>query len=687
MRPYQVWLIQDLIEKNKRVFKIPVYQRNYDWGDVQCIKLFEDIMAAFHNDRKHFTGSIVYIKGEHNYSGLDEVMLIDGQQRITTIFILLKAIYEKAIDLNETRIVDELKDYLFNRNCAEEYKLKLKPVKEDDKQFQALMQNDFEKLSADSNIYKNYKLFIKLINSELSAGLLLRDIMEGLKRLEAIEIVLDKSQGDDPQTIFESINSTGLDLSLADLVRNYVLMSDENQETLYEKYWLRLEQTLSTENLADFIITFLNFKMSESVTQNNAYIKFKQLYTDKKYTNETMLSDLLHYSKYQALFIGKSNKYSQRINEYMLDFRLLDQSTIYIFLYSIFDDFENHVLDENALCDILEFFRAYCIRRIICEVPSNSLRGLFKTLYRRLFSEDTEHMYEKIYSFFVGLRSKDKIPEDLEFKQKLISGNLYNKKKVCKYLLASIENKNSKEVIDIQDLTIEHVLPQKENASSWVKALGEKYKEIYNTFLHTLGNLTITGYNGELGTRSFDEKKEIIRTYSKANRLNSDILNQSKWDDVSIKNRARNLAERIMEMFRYKVPAVVFKGLSNDEKLTFDDMDIAVGKKPVSVSVCGEIREVSSFAEMLTTCVLLLSDLDIKIMARLANTNFKIKYADRTYITNDENLLRRPKEIGNTGIYYETNLSAKNILQFIKELLDRYGLDREDFYFTIEKEK
>lgn len=687
MKPYQVWLVQDLIEKNKRVFKIPVYQRNYDWKDVQCSKLFEDIIIAYQYDRKHFTGSIVYIKGERNYSGLDEVMVIDGQQRITTIFILLKAIYEKAIELNEIRIQEELKDYLFNRNCEEEFKLKLKPIKEDDKHFRALMQNDYENIGVDTNIYKNYKLFVKLINRELGKGLLLGDILNGLKHLEAIEIVLDKALGDDPQTIFESINSTGLDLSLADLVRNFVLMSDERQEYLYENYWLKLEQSLSTERLADFIITFLNFKMSENVTQTNAYIKFKQLYADNKYSNESMLSDLLHYAKYQALFIGRKNSYSHKINELMCDFRLLDQSTIYIFLYSIFDDFENQVIDENSLCDILDFFRAYCIRRIICEVPSNSLRGLFKTLYKRLFADSKEQIYEKLYSFFIGLRSKDKIPDELEFKQKLLLGNLYNKKKACKYILSSIENKQSKELLNMEDLTIEHILPQKVDVPVWVNEIGENYKEVYNTYLHTLGNLTITGYNGELGTKSFKEKKDIIVKYSKANKLNEDILNQMKWTESSIKNRAKNLADYVMNIFKFKVPSVIYNGFVSDDKMTFDDIDTITGKKPTSISICGEIKRVSSFVEMLVVSVNLLADLDIGLMTKLANSNFKIKFADRNYITNDEESLRKAKEIGDTGIFYETNLSAKNILQFIKELLDCYGLDREDFYFTIEKEE
>lgn len=685
MTPDKAWFLGDTLEKNKRLFKIPVYQRNYDWTDVQCKRLFDDIMNAFHTDKKHFTGSIVYIKGDRDSSRLNEVMVIDGQQRITTLFILLKAVYDKAVELREERLIDELKDYLFNRNCEEEFKLKLKPIKTDNIQFVALMSGDRESMSKDSNIYKNYNLFIKLINEEIKKGNLLRDIVSGMKKLEIIELVLDKTQGDDPQSIFESINSTGLDLSLADLVRNYILMSDENQEYLYENFWQKLEQRLQTDNLAEFIITFLNFKLTESVTQSNAYLKFRQLFEDNGYTNETMLEELMHYSKYHALFIGRHNDYSDKINKMMLGFRLLDQSTIYIFLYSIFDDFENGIIDEDTLYKILYFFRTYCLRRIICEVPSNSLRGLFKTLYRRLFADNQEKMYEKLYSFFFGLRSKDSVPEDLEFKSKLALGNLYNKKKACKYLLGSIENENNREVVDISTMTIEHIMPQKENAANWVAEIGsQNYKRVYDTYLHTLGNLTITGYNTELGTKSFSEKKEIIRSYSHATKLNADILSQAKWNEDSIKNRARNLSDKVLSIFYYPEPLERIEGLIDDEKFTFDDMDLATGKKPASVSIGGEIIEVNGWAEMLIATMKLLGDLDIKLMSKLAENNFKIRQAERSYITYDETKLRRSRELGDTGIFFEINLSAKNILQFIKELLECYGLDKDDFYFTMQ---
>lgn len=274
MQPYKVWLFSDLIEKNKRVFKVPVYQRNYDWGNIQCEKLFQDIMKANEYDHKHFTGTIVYINGIDG-SVLNEVLIIDGQQRLTTVYILLKALYDAAKGIS-VRIETEIEEVMFNRNCDEKYKLKLKPVKTDHEQLRLLIQDKIDEMDRNSNIYKNYICFKNLIDKTLKSGLEVNDILNGIKKLEMVELVLDKSQGDEPQKIFESINSTGLELSLADKIRNYLLMDDTNQDELYENYWSVIEKNVGYRNLGDFAINFLNSQISKSVNNNNAYRLFKE---------------------------------------------------------------------------------------------------------------------------------------------------------------------------------------------------------------------------------------------------------------------------------------------------------------------------------------------------------------------------------------------------------------------------
>lgn len=685
MRPYQAWIIGDTIEKNKRIFKIPVYQRNYDWNNVQCEKLYEDIIEAFKAQKKHFTGTIVYITGEHHSSSLSEDLIIDGQQRVTTIMILLKAMLDIAIE-NDNSLESELNDLLFNRHCEEEFKLKLKPVKADDIQFQALMQHNKDAFDKNSNIIRNYNLFVKLIKSSIQDGILLSDILEGAKKLEIVEIVLDRSLGDDPQVIFESINSTGLNLSLADKIRNFVLMDDLNQDELFNKYWLPLEEKIGNKYLADYFTTYLNFKLSDRISEDNAYNQFTKNFNASNITHENVLIDLNRYAQYYAAFIGEKNNYSVAINKYLSDFRAIDQSTLFPFMFNVFDDFENNIIDENILIKVLSFFRSYSVRRSICEYASNSLRGLYKTLYSRLFKDKSsyENYYATIYSFFAKTNTKYKIIDDDEFFNSLIHKKLYTKKKICKYLLSSIENENSHEQINIENMSIEHILPQKENALVWKTALGEKYAETYTNYLHTLGNLTITGYNSELGTKSFLEKKKIIAELSKAKVLNKSILEVETWDENSIISRAKSLASLALKIFAFeKVEIVEVKNISEDEVIyTLEDYNNMTGTTPLSYSFYGENVSINSYTNMLSSMISKLYDLDHSVFEDLAKQKYKATTSSRIFISMDKSDLRRSKEIENSGIYYECNLNAPSTLQFIKRLIEKHNLDTDEFEFV-----
>ena len=281
MKANRMWLFSDVLEKNKRVFKVPVYQRNYDWSNIQCEKLFQDIIKANEKDCQHFMGTVVYIDDVNGGSGLNEVLIIDGQQRITTMYILLKALYDASKGIS-THIESEIEEVMFNRHCDEKYKVKLKPVKSDNEQLMHLIRDRVDKMDRNSNVYKNYITFKNLIDGVLQDGLELNDVLNGIKKLEIVEIILDKLQGDEPQKIFESINSTGLELSLADLIRNYLLMDDVKQDELYEEYWLEIEKNVGYRNLGDFVINFLNSQISKSVNGKNAYRLFKEHCEEKK---------------------------------------------------------------------------------------------------------------------------------------------------------------------------------------------------------------------------------------------------------------------------------------------------------------------------------------------------------------------------------------------------------------------
>lgn len=353
MKANRMWLFSDVLEKNKRMFKVPVYQRNYDWNHIQCEKLYQDIMAASEKNVQHFTGTVVYIDDVNGGSGLNEVLIIDGQQRITTMYILLKALYDASKGVS-VRIESKIEEVMFNRHCDEIYKVKLKPVKTDNEQLKYLIKDKIEQMDRNSNVYKNYVIFKNLIDDSIGKGFELNDILDGIKKLEVVEIILDKLQGDDPQKIFESINSTGLELSLADLIRNYLLMDDENQEELYEDYWLEIEKNVGYRNLGDFVINFLNSQITGSVNSKNAYRLFKEHCKNNNLTHKDVLIDLKRTSKYYGAFIGEVKCYSDEVTKFLNAFNTVKQTTILPFLFRVFDDYEDNSIDESTLCQLLD---------------------------------------------------------------------------------------------------------------------------------------------------------------------------------------------------------------------------------------------------------------------------------------------------------------------------------------------
>ena len=677
MQPYKVWLFSDLIEKNKRVFKVPVYQRNYDWTNIQCEKLFQDIMDANERDHKHFTGTIVYIVGL-NGSTLNEVLIIDGQQRLTTMYILLKALYDAAKDVS-VRIETEIEEVMFNRNCDEKYKLKLKPVKSDNEQLLLLIKDKSDDMDRNSNIYKNYITFKKLIEDTITTGYELNDILNGIKKLEMVEIVLDKSQGDEPQKIFESINSTGLELSLADLIRNYLLMDDANQDELYENYWSVIEKNVGYRNLGDFVINFLNSQISKSVNSKNAYRLFKEHCEENNLTHEDVLKNLKRTSKYYGAFIGENHYYSKDVIDYLRAFYTIKQTTILPFLFRVFNDYEDKNIDEVTLCKVLDYLLTYLVRITACEINKN-LSKFMKSMYDRVIDGNYDNYYEKFVVFLNDLKANDRMPTDKEFEEALIHKPLY-KKPICKFVLSVIEN-STKEHIDVSNLTIEHILPQKENAAVWKKEVGDDYGRIYEIYLHTIGNLTITGHNSELGTKSFNEKKNIIRENSKANILNKEVLASENWNESSILNRAKVLSNILIDEFSYEE---IHSDVYEENELSFgvnSGIDFS-NTKPDGFSFVGEYTKVSSWTDLLTKFITIAYDLDGETLSDLAANDYSILNADRTYISNDERKFRKAKQIDNSGIFFETNLSSNNVISFVKDLLARMNLDEDDFSFSL----
>lgn len=696
MKIYKGSFTNDFIDKNLRQYSIPVYQRNYEWSSEQCEKIFEDILQAHKLNQFHFTGSVVYsllCRGENK---IDSYIIIDGQQRLTTIYIFIKALidtaeneYVKEVLSSKLFNVDKFKQY----NIDESSKLKLKPIKSDNMQLLYLMNNQLDKIEKSSGIYKNYDLFCRLIEKALEedSSLTIERIYDGVERLSCAIIELDQEENGQEQEIFERINSTGIPLNLADKIRNFVLMTEVDQDRLYEDYWLVMEQLLGNEHLSDFFLDYLNFKLDGFTREKEAYDDFKLLFKEKKYTNEVMLNELLHYAKQYDIFLNGSKDLGIETNKALLGLRRLKQTTIYLFLFDVFDDFESEVIDEEELAAVLHLLLNYSIRRLICEVGSNSLRGLYKTLYDRAFNRDENknHYYDSIVSFLMQLTSKDAIPTDDAFVLALKERNLYRKNALCKYLLAAIENQG-KEKLKTESLSIEHIMPQNKNLSkTWQNMLGENWEQVHDRYLHTLGNLTLTGYNSELGDKPFDVKKDMLENPENPTHITilySDVLNKEEWNEETIKHRANRLTSIILKLFPIK-PAEVVIDFSDPryQEYKVTDPSNATYKYVNYYELLGERVAVDSFAAMIRSVTAKLYDLDSSVIKRMAKNNETFQGWLNPVFSYDKEVVKSELEVKKgTGIYMvSSGFSAFDCICYVRALLKMYDLNiEEDFVYS-----
>lgn len=688
-------IINDFIEPNKRQYAIPVYQRNYEWAKEDCIKLFEDIVQAHKLDKQHFCGSVVYAPLD---AGLDiqQYVIIDGQQRLTTIYLLIKALMDLAQTENER---EAIKESLLNKDKFNSYdtdvatKLKLKPVKTDNNQLLNIMEDNFEAVDKSSGIWVNYELFKELVATALEEDpdMDVKRIYNGIEKLTCAKILLEND--DNAQEIFERINSTGIPLSLADKIRNFVLMTESDQDRLFEDYWLKIEQLVNKDYRNDFFYSYLNLKLDEFAKEKEAYDQFKKLFREGGYSNESMLEELLHYAELYNAFLFGNSKYSESINTSLADLQKLNQTTVFLFLFRLFDDLENDVVDEDELAKVLRLLVAYTIRRMMCEVSSNSLRGLYKTLYSRVFNnaENKVHYYDAIASFIIQITTNDAIPTDEEFTDALVWNNLYKKNALCRFLLTSIENQG-KEKIVTDNLTIEHILPQNKNLSTkWQEMLGDEWELVRNTYVHTLGNLTLTGYNSELGDRPFDEKQKYLSDdkESKAVILYKDVKGLTEWNEETIKARAYNLVADIFKMYPIEKPEqmISFKDPRYKE-YTCDNPDDATYKAPNYYVLNGERVRMTNFAEMLRSIISRLYELDSDIIESMARNNEKIlDWSSQTMFSYDIDIVQGNAMIPGTSIYQSSGYSASHIMYIIRALLDRYGIDHEEFVYSARDNK
>ena len=550
-----------------RQFIVTIFQRNYSWQKSQYEQLWFDILRAskFKEKQNHFIGSIVYIDMGTPAGRPQQLLLIDGQQRLTTISILLCAIKDYVQKFNlETKLINLAKiknQFLYNSDEIDEDRYKLLLNVQDKETYIKLIDNTiFTVNKPATNIIKCYEFFYERIEDFIKQHGQIDEIYAGIFKLSLVSISLDKDS-DNPQMIFESMNSTGKDLSQTDLLRNYLLMdlTPEKQTRLYKTYWKPMEELFGEDiykndvNKFDYFIRdFLTLKSDTGYICkiNNVYENFKRYYLDNNCEKFAVLNDLFTYAKYYAC-IDLLQENDDELKLYWQEFKKLDSHVVYPFLLKLYDDYSRQILIKEDFKKILQVVISYLWRRAICEIPTNSLSKTFATLYQAV---DKDDYVNSVIKAFVFKSSYKRFPSDYEVREKLQTKDIYHFR-LRKYLLEALENYYHKEPIDLNtaNYTIEHIMPQNiEHNLSWQQMLGEDWQEVHSLYLHSLGNLTITGYNAEMSNKSFGKKVNGESGFKHSHlKLNESIAQCDVWNKKAIQRRTNILTDIILKIWKY----------------------------------------------------------------------------------------------------------------------------------------
>lgn len=674
----------EFLGSGKRTFNIPVYQRNYDWKTEHCTRLFKDVEKIALSDFQieHFLGTVVYVISQIQPNFL-EFVLIDGQQRITSVTLLLKALYD-AIEDEELK-EDIYESYIINKRAPEGLRIKLKPIESDMSAYENILSKDIGK--SDSNIYNNYMTFKSLIaNSEATP----EQLYNALNNVELVYIQLEKDKkSENPQMIFESLNSTGLSLTQADLIRNFLLMnhSYDEQKKLYKEYWLKIENLLTNSKISDFVRDYLTMKTYKISVKDKVYETFKNFALDPKnnFDEQGLLEDLLVFAKYYSNFLY-CNSENTKINYCLEQFQQLKSSTVYPVLLYIFDDcYAYKKIDESELVNIMNILISYIFRRLICGYPTNALNKIFANLIDEIERSNETKYSDKILSILAQKTSTGTFPKNKEFELEFMQKDLY-KSKIDKYTLCMLENSLNKEkVLVSNDITVEHIMPQT-LTPQWQIELGKKYENIHAQYLHTIGNLTISGYNSELSNKDFSDKKDI---YRKSNiSLCRDICDYDKWNDESIKKRAKSLFNIAINIWSLPEKYNLIKENANiidySSPYNIQSNINITGEKPKQLIILGSEYNITTWKDMLRTLCGVLYDLDNTIFYNLTKHK-DFAGRDRRIISDTNERLRNPHKIAD-NLYIETNLSALDILNYCKIICNHYQVS-DDVYFMLNRTK
>ncbi len=669
--------INNFLQAPNVQFVIPVYQRNYDWTTNECKQLINDIISVENEARgTHFIGSIVFIhEGTYSISEVKELVIIDGQQRLTTINIIYVSLFRYAKENNLTKEAEMIYNmFLVNQYVQNESsKLKLKQTDNNSNAFKAIMNAMESQVGSYSNVIENYNFFGGIITNENFIT-----ILNGLKRLVFVEISLERGK-DDPQRIFESLNSTGLDLSQSDLIRNFILMDLEpkEQSRIFDNIWNPIEQnardlTKQKSLVSDYIRDYLTLKNKKIPNKSKVYLEFKKLYSDE--SNDAFFQELenikslsVHYKK----LINPNSVEDQNLRRELGYISRLEINVAFPFLLQVLEDNDNGIIDTSTLLNILELIQSYTWRRFIVGLPTNALNKIFMTLYSEV---DIEDYYDSIAIALLRKKGSGKFPSNEDLRTALNDKDLYNtKSKNRNYMFEMLENHNNREYVDTsnENITIEHIFPRNPN-EDWSNLLSNDDFFIFKEkLLHTIGNLTLSGNNGSLSNKSFIAKKEMNidkgeqgYNYSRL-WLNDYLKSINRWSIDKYKERVDIIYNRFLAIWQY--PDIVMPIDDENVEENIFDSEKPTHKKLEYFIFENNKKEETAIAQMY-----------FYVIKKLYQKNVQLLIDNQSIlkISRNPDEFRSPQELIN-NYFIEANIDSNTKFNTLKKLLELFEMEDE----------
>jgi uncharacterized protein with ParB-like and HNH nuclease domain len=649
--------LQDIIEGTKQ-YVIPLFQRTYSWTSKEWEVLWKDLveLCEMDNPRAHFIGSIVSMPTVSVPEGVAKYLLIDGQQRLTTIFILLTLLRNKARENQNARFADEINNTLL----VNQYKdgidyYKLMPTQVDRTTYQNLINGIANE--EENQLTRAYTYFEKKLKQvELEPEKLKKVITS---YFSVVSIVLDAD--DNPYLVFESLNAKGRPLTQADLIRNYFFMQIhiDKQEEVYEKFWLPM-QTALNEDLTEFIRHYL-MKDGNIIKQDDVYYALK----DNVSTSNAIdyLTELKKYSIYYQKLKYPEFEKEPELKEMFRRLNRIEVTTAYPLLLNFYSNYADGKIDKNGFVTILKTLENYLIRRFVCNIGTNQLNKIFPTIYPLIQSKYSDNIIE---GFKTILQGKG-YPKDNEFILRFREKKFYgggDRLVKTKLILETIESSfNHKEAVPFENLSVEHVMPQT-LSEWWQEHLGEDWEETHELYLHTIGNLTLTAYNTELSNDDFHTKKKTLNeSHLVLNKYFSDI---SKWTRTEIEARSEILAKKAVEIWSY----------FGQENSTPKDMQEVTGTRPVGLKILGQHFEVKYWRDVMETTLNVIADLEPEKFEIIAH-NFP------RYVSKDEKKFIETRKLNN-GYFIEVNLSAQSIQRLCRQAMETIELTSDEWEVIIQ---